>query len=1114
MMWKRTDNGTERRATSAAAVQGRTRRRTGWAWLPMGASLLLFLALGLPAFSMGRLSADGKKQAAEAAKAGASEDSAESGLTADADENKAVEGSQDASESAKDESGTKGEAEGAGASAAPTQISTEKRDSSSTEGTASAEQKPDGDAAKEAGEGAGEGAPEEAAKKDEQGGQEGEKKEGEEVADDGLINFTLKGAKIDDIIQFIAKHTGKPVIKKSKVDTAITVSAPERITPLQALDYVYDALLLEGFAVLESEDRIQIVPVAEVKEYDLVTITGAIPEEFLKRQSQLVRRVISLKSAAASSLKTYIEPLLGKHAAISADDHTNKLIVTDTVRNIQRYEKILNELDTIGFAQLEINIVPLKYAEAESLSETLRAFVAGTVSPPSTARPPGEPPQGGRPPGAPQPPGGQPQPQLPGAKPAPTAGPPVTILPIERTNSILVAAPKEKYGPILDLIARLDVPKPREVEVNVVEVKYADASELSAAIAQLFPKDRKKAEKDQVEVVTTGRDDALIIVASKENFELVRDVIRELDTEDAQKRETRTYKLKYLDAADTAEELGELYGSLKQSTGWDDFYYPWYSSRRRRDEKEVKFVPVTRTNSVMAIAPPSEFELIEDLIAEIDRPLDKEEVIPKIYRIRHSDATSVEKVLNVIFGNTDTDDRGGSYYYWRYRSSQGDKGPVGRLAGKIRFSADENTNSIIAITNNRSNYDVVDAVIKELDRAQDDMANTMIIALEHADAVELATELNGLFGRPVQPQQQRDRGQEAEAIVQAMYYGAYWGESRRGAERERPISNLIEQVRFVPDKRTNALLVTTASHNFNVIRGLVEQLDKAEPQVMIKARIVEIKKGKGKKIGLRWTPDPDLYSQDDLDNAIQALVGMELLDSFGSGGRDGPMTVGSEGMTDHSLSKTLSEGNGVLSANVNVDLLLQLLLRNYDSEIRINPTLYVGNNKEGKIQAGELLPRSEGSTISSGGTESFKVTYYDAGVTLKITPRINKNGTVVMTVYLTTSEATGKVRFGSDVLQKNEYDTEIAVQSGETMVMGGIRSSNTRKTVRRIPLLGQIPVIGIPFRNYDTRAETTDLYVFLTPVVVFSEVEARSLTDEYLERVGGAEEETAEGFQP
>ncbi|HUT26314.1 MAG TPA: hypothetical protein VM492_18440, partial [Sumerlaeia bacterium] len=111
MMWKRTDNGTERRATSAAAVQGRTRRRTGWAWLPMGASLLLFLALGLPAFSMGRLSADGKKQAAEAAKAGASEDSAESGLTADADENKAVEGSQDASESAKDESGTKGEAE-------------------------------------------------------------------------------------------------------------------------------------------------------------------------------------------------------------------------------------------------------------------------------------------------------------------------------------------------------------------------------------------------------------------------------------------------------------------------------------------------------------------------------------------------------------------------------------------------------------------------------------------------------------------------------------------------------------------------------------------------------------------------------------------------------------------------------------------------------------------------------------------------------------------------------------------------------------------------------------------------------------------------------------------
>ena len=938
--------------------------------------------------------------------------------------------------------------------------------------------------------------------------------------DDGLIALNLMGANIQQILKFISDNTKKPIMKPNNVNASITVSAPGKVTVQEALDLIYDALLMEGFAVLESENRIQIVPVGEVKDRDIITVSGPLPPELRKQKSRLVRRIIPVQSTSASAVMTNLLPVMGKYSSIVSDARSNALIIIDTVRNLERYEKILNEIDVQGFDRIEMEMVPVVYAEASEICDIVLAFLRGATRS-------GSQPSGGQPSGFSGPSGREGG----GGGGGPVSA---TILPVPRTNSVLVVASKEMLPNILRLIKQLDIEKPKDVRVRVLPLEHAESASVSRAIERLFPAKRDQAEKDKVQVISDGTEGAVVVVASDQNYALIKELVGQLDTKNAQKSETRRFELKYLDAQDTADQLSQLYGQMKNrsSSYYEDYYggYNPYSSRSRSSKQEVSFVPVAQSNTILAIAPPSEFALIESLIKELDQPISKDEVLPEIYRIKNADATQVEKLLNTIFGNAQQGSAYDDPYYpfsSRWRSGAESQTQVGRLAGKVRFSSDTNTNSIIAVSNNKSVYEIVKEIIDGVDRAMPELANTLIIALEHSDAVEMAKTLNILFGRPVQPQQRpqqqrtnpsggTDSGGPAanEEVITGSDFSAWWGQTAQQGrgEKELPISNLIERVRFVPDPRTNSLLVVTASHNYEVIKSVVSDLDKQESQALVKIRIVEIRKEGTKKLGLRWMPAANLYSPEDLDSAVRVLGGLELIDAVGGGADKFGNVAGNVtgvpstlpgGSTGHSYTKEIGKGRGILASNINMDLLMQLLIRNLDSKVQSDPMLYMSNNTPGEIFAGDNVPRVKNSESTPQGGSRTVYGNEDVGITLRITPHINKTGTVVMSVYLQTSRLTGEQRGGSDILQSRRYTTELAVKSGETMVLGGITLDTKQKIVRKIPLLGDIPLLGYLFRNYDTVNSQSDVYVFITPQVVSSENEAREIAGEALVKFNG-----------
>ena len=532
-----------------------------------------------------------------------------------------------------------------------------------------------------------------------------------------------------------------------------------------------------------------------------------------------------------------------------------------------------------------------------------------------------------------------------------------------------------------------------------------------------------------------------------------------MDTEESRQTETRIYDLEYADAEDLAQQMNSLYSRSTQ------YSYPWYSYRRQDLSGTTRFVADRHSNSLIVIAQPNEFDDIEELIDQLDRALSVAEITPHIYPIKNVDAKEMTDVLNEVFVSGQTQPRGGYYFYDRYNRTQGSE--VGRLYGKVRFIHEPATNSVIVITNNAKNLPIIEEVIHKLDRTTAEYANTMIYALDHADAGDVADQLNHLFAPPGAG---RPEDKEGEAI--AAFYSWLMG---TGEEEERPISNLIGKVRVVPDLRTNSLLITTAVQNFEVLRQLLSQLDTESPKVLVKVQIIEVARTRESRVGTRLSSDATIFDSKEFNNGLVGLFGVTW---------------------EEVASDT------VLTAGLDLAVLIQFLQREFDATVVGQPTLVVNNNEEASLFVGSEIPFIDKSTIEPGTTaRSDSFSYRKVGTELTIKPHINRNRQVVTSVTLKSSQIReGQVLFGAALLDTRSYVTQLALESEQTLVIGGILSTEESEIVHRVPILGHIPILKLLFSKRDKVVTTRELIAFITPTVLTTREEEDAATER--ERAG------------
>lgn len=925
-----------------------------------------------------------------------------------------------------------------------------------------------------------------------------EKKETEAKAD---VQVSFKSAQIDQVIEWLAKQTGKSVIKHPQARAQLTIVSSKKVTQREAIELVYRALSIEGYNAIEDDQSILIVPSGKEPKLS-PKIIGAEQDDIPDGRQQIVK-IIELEYAEAEDLKDRCKAVLSEKAEVEADPLGNKLIVTDYTENIRLLMELLPSFDRETEGDSIVHIFPLKHLEADEISQLL-GLILNDDKPSSSSssssssrsrfsssysRSRSSSSRSSSP-----------------ASASASVGKELKFWPDRSSNRLIASLPKARLQEVADLVDMLDTEKPQDVGVRVLPLQHVDAEDLVDEIAPLYRKLGGQSLKETVEITANERSNSLIILSSESNYENIAEFIEQLDTEDALEQIMETIPLENADSEDVADQLRELTQGNKPVSR-----YAYYYSSPSKSSKQMNIVADRRRNSVIVQASPAEIVSVKQMIQVLDEPVGEDALAPKIFQLQYVSAVDIEDVLNELFVKKE---KRRSYWDFYDSGSSTDDSPmnVGRLNGKVRITSEPFSNSLIIAANSQEAMDAVESVIKELDVASPAGESTMRIELKFANAIEIANSLNVLYaqdGAPAlrpqnqnQPQQnnaqrnnqnnqanlQRDSfalERERDVDTYFPWLGGQQGSRSRDGKVQRPASEMVGRVRVVPDKRSNSLLLTTDLHYFPQVLKLVNELDAPTAQILIEAKIVEVSSDFRDRLGTRWSPDGSrTFDTDDLDGALSPKLGANLMN----------VILGSVGSN--------SLRSGVLDSSINVDVLVQFMKKNTDATVLAEPKISVSDNELGKLFVGSQVPFISGSLNTDFGGRNDSFQYKDVGIILEVTPQINNSEEIALSIRVESSSIRdGQTLFGGAILDTRNFRTDLMVKTGQTIVLGGIIQKEEGEVVRKVPGLGDVPLLGWAFKKKDKTTRNVELMVFLRPVISRSPEEAKALVEEIQNRM-------------
>ncbi len=292
------------------------------------------------------------------------------------------------------------------------------------------------------------------------------------------------------------------------------------------------------------------------------------------------------------------------------------------------------------------------------------------------------------------------------------------------------------------------------------------------------------------------------------------------------------------------------------------------------------------------------------------------------------------------------------------------------------------------------------------------------------------------------------------------------------------LSMLSERGSLSVDERTNALLIRDLKENIDIIREIVDTLDIPVKQVQIEARIVSVSEGNLDELGVRWG-----FSSTNGSTTAGGSIESNL-DQVGL--LQGDSTV--DDFLNVNLAASASNASSIafqvakLGSDLLLDLELSALQRESKAEVISSPRLITTNKKPAYIEQGTEIPYLESS--SSGATS---IAFKKAVLSLKVTPQITPDNRLVLDLSVTQDRPGEVVKTGTGEavsINTQRIGTQVLVDNGETVVLGGIFQHNVTDTVDKVPLLGDLPLLGGLFRRSYQSMGKSELLIFVTPKVV------------------------------
>ncbi|OPB00838.1 type II secretion system protein GspD [Pseudomonas fluorescens] len=417
------------------------------------------------------------------------------------------------------------------------------------------------------------------------------------------------------------------------------------------------------------------------------------------------------------------------------------------------------------------------------------------------------------------------------------------------------------------------------------------------------------------------------------------------------------------------------------------------------------------------------------------------------------------------------------------------------LGGMLRFLPIERTNSVVVISSQPQYLSEVGDWVRTIDEGGGNEPQMYVYDVRNMKAADLAKYLRQIYGTgaikddtpaKVAPGLRTATLSSPNNSVQNPAPVTEELEPEPDTAEATPVSRLEAGTRITAQHSSNQLLVRTRPAQWKEIEAAIKRLDNPPLQVQIETRILEVKLSGELDLGVQW------YLGRLAGNSTSTTVANES-------GSQGALGGGGAG-----LGAADSLFYSFVSSNLQVAL--HALEKNGRTQVLSAPSLVVMNNQPAQIQVGDNIPISQ-TTVNTGTSDTTlsSVEYVQTGVILDVVPRINPGGLVYMDIQQQVSDAQSQSGTGDTPvnprISTRSVSTQVAVQSGQTVLLGGLIKQDNAEGVSSVPYLGKIPGLRWLFGNTSKSRERTELIVLITPRVVTNSGQARQVTDDYRQQM-------------
>lgn len=510
-------------------------------------------------------------------------------------------------------------------------------------------------------------------------------------------------------------------------------------------------------------------------------------------------------------------------------------------------------------------------------------------------------------------------------------------------------------------------------------------------------------------------------------------------------------------------------------------------------------------------------------IVEIIRAIDihmSEVTQVKVFQLKYANAANAARLILEIFRD-DEDASAASrvrqmrraFIAARNRDSNNDEGSA--PSPKVTASADDRTNTLV-VSATPEVLTIIEELVKELDSDPAEEQAVFVYHVRNGQAKNLELVINSLFGwnTGTGATSTRNVGTTTTGLRNTSRSGATGttrGTSRstRGGSTTRgnragdtsrssrtttrtttrqgstgttrtpsaatvaAASDLTGQVYVVADEDTNTLLVSTASTYFDRVKEILDDLDRPVPQVLIKVLLAEVTHKNTLDLGAEFS----------VLNLRAGGMGQTVGTSFGVAAASGGLVVK---LLEQDVAATIR----ALATTTKLDVLSR-------------PYILTSDNQPASILVGQEVPFITNTRLTDTGQTINTITYDDIGIILEVTPHINPDGLVTLDVYPEISTLTGDTvpiseTLSAPVFAKRSAQSRVAIRDGQTIVIGGLMEDRITDAVNKVPLLGDIPLLGAAFRRTIKEKSKTELLIFLTPHVAQAPANLQGMSEDEL----------------